>query len=154
MPLSVAVFVCPVELRLRPVGTVPLVVNVQAPPLATVSTCEYGVPAVPAGKDEGVKLRFALAILTEYACEAGPFAQLALTVKLKVPAGDGVPLKVAVFVSPVELRLRPVGTAPLVVNLQAPPFGTVSTCEYGVPAVPAGSDEGLKLRTALAILTE
>ena len=154
MPLSVAVFVSPVEPRLRPGGTVPLVLNVQVFPFVTVSTCEYPTPAVAAGNEEGLKLRFALATLTEYACETEPFAQLALTVKPNVPEDDGVPFSVAVFVTPLEPRLRPGGTVPLVLNLQVFPFVTVSTCEYPTPAVPAGNEEGLKLRLAPATLTE
>jgi hypothetical protein len=84
-----------------------------------------------------------------------PFAQFALTVKPNVPGEDGVPLSVAVLDCPDALRLRPVGTLPNATNEQAPPFGTVSTCEYGAPTDPAGNEEGLKLRLAPpATLTE
>jgi hypothetical protein len=131
VPLNVAVLDCPDEPRLRPVGTAPLVVNVQAPPFGTVSTCEYGVPTEPAGNEEGLKLKpeLPVATLTEYACEPDPFEQPALIVKANVPDEVGVPISNAVLRIPVELRLRPGGRVPLEVNVQVVPLTAVIICE-------------------------
>jgi len=73
-------------------------------------------------------------------------AQAALTVKLKLPEEEGVPESVPVFDSPVYVRLKPAGSDPLVPKLQLVPFTTVSSCEYAMPSVAAGSVAGLKLR--------
>src|SRR5262245_46604617 len=133
VPDSVAVPV----LTVIPVGSVPVSAHVMAPlPPLCVNSCEYGLPAVPAGIVAGSTV-IVWQLMTSVTARVPkqPFASVARTVIGKLPVCVGVPESTPVAV----LKLRPVGSVPVSDHVMVPtPPDCVKVCEYAVPTVPAG----------------
>src|SRR5215831_19036150 len=76
---------------------------------------------------------------------------VACTEKVKRPPAAGVPLIV-----PPALRLRPSGRAPAISDhaYGGDPPAALTVCEYGVPALPAGSEDVVMTNACGAIAME
>ena len=137
----------PAELRERAAGRLPaLTVHVYppVPPLAAKG-CEYAVPTTRSAamkwlptirrppRSSGERLLWRREL------------SATCTVKLDVPAADGVPL-----ITPAELSDRAAGSVPALTVHVYPPVPPLAAkgCEYAVPATPFGSEDVVTDRAA------
>ena len=136
-PLMVPVLV----FRLKPEGSAPAAIDHRygdVPPEAA-SVVRYPAPATASGS-EAVLIANACRIVIDKAFVAicgEPAASRTCTVKLKVPAAVGVPLR-----TPAEFNDSPVGKMPETadhVNGNRP-LTALSDCEYSTPVRPPGRD--------------
>ncbi len=115
----------PDPLRDKPAGKTPVPTDQvygPVPPLAA-SVCEYGVPAIPLGRDGVVTVTPGLTVMLKGPFALAPEVSITWTVKLHVPVVDGVPLMV-----PVGARARPGGSVPeltVQVNTPVPPLAAI-----------------------------
>ena len=118
--------ITPVELRLIPAGSVPVVTPqlIGAVPVA-VSVCEYAVPVDATGRDMVVMVGGAFTVRLN-CWELEPPALVALAVKVETPMAVGLPLMMPVE----EPKESPAGSVPLVtVQVIGEVPVAVSVCE-------------------------
>ena len=96
-----------------------------------------------------------LIVIAYPALPVQPFTSVAVTMKLKLPGGVGVPLTVPALESS-----RPAGSAPAVtakVVVETPPTCVIVVAGYTTPAVPIGNvvpDSVMARQPAMAIVVE
>ena len=93
---------------------------------------------MPFGNEEVVMDNPAPTAIVRGALALAPELSATCTVKLDVPAAEGVPL-----MAPAELRERAAGRLPALTVHVYPPVPPLAAkgCEYAVPTTPFGSDE-------------
>src|SRR5262245_45129128 len=125
----------------RPAGSDPLVTahEMGARPPAEVRVLEYARATSPSGSGDAVVMARPVKIEMLSARVAGlALASVTWTVKLELPAVDGVPESAPV----VPLSAIPFGSAPAEIAQVsgALPPDACSACEYATPTVPSPSD--------------
>ncbi len=143
--------IAPVALNVSPAGNAPALTPHVYPPVPPVAArdCEYATPTTPPGSDDVLTLSPAVPAIDNCFVAFAELLSVTCTVKVAVPAADGIPA-----IAPTALSVNPTGSAPALTLHVYPPVPPVAArvCEYAAPTTPPGSDDVLTLSPAVTAI--